>query len=158
VDSAFIGSANILASDSVTITWEIYSNSGVSYITETYYFGGGNGVYAFSVAMYCPQRSIGQYLKVYDQLYLDPSLGLTEENLSGALVYPNPFSETISIQLQEQDNYNIRLTDMTGRVVFEQSFAQTNAIVLSDLKNYSSGNYLLSIKGSKGQYMYKLVK
>lgn len=158
VDSAFIGSANILASDSVTITWEIYSNSGVSYITETYYFGGGNGVYSFSVAMYCPQRSIGEYLKVYDQLYLDGSLGLTEETLSDALVFPNPFSETLSVILQKQDNYTIRLTDMAGRLVFEQSYEQTDTIVLTDLNTYSSGNYLLSIKGTQGLHIYKLVK
>lgn len=158
VDSAFVGSADILASDSVTITWAIYADSTVSYVTETYYFGGGNGVYAFSVAMFCPQRSIGQYLKIYDQVYLSDALGLDENDSQAALIYPNPFTESIQCVFTEAGDFDVQLTDMTGRVVYQNQFSQTSSVTIPGLQTLASGNYMLQIAGSNGQHVYKLMK
>ena len=76
VNAAYIYNASLAGFDSVTVTWVVYDSSGVNYITETYYFGGGNGVYSLSLSVYCPQKSVEQYLKVYDQLYISDELGL----------------------------------------------------------------------------------
>lgn len=158
VNAAYIYNASLAGFDSVTVTWVVYDSSGVNYITETYYFGGGNGVYSLSLSVYCPQKSVEQYLKVYDQLYISDELGLTESALNNLSVFPNPFSESVSIQFEKTGDYEIELLDLTGRNILSHKVMTQNTFILNGLNTLAKGEYLLYIHSGSESVVRKLVK
>jgi hypothetical protein len=158
VNAAYIYNASLAGFDSVTVTWVVYDSSGVNYITETYYFGGGNGVYSLSLSVYCPQKSVEQYLKVYDQLYISDELGLTESALNNLSVFPNPFSESVSIQFEKTGDYEIELLDLTGRNILSHKVMAQNTFILNGLNTLAKGEYLLYIQSGSESVVRKLVK
>lgn len=158
VNAAYIYNASLAGFDSVTVTWVVYDSSGVNYITETYYFGGGNGVYSLSLSVYCPQKSVEQYLKVYDQLYLSEELGLVESALNNLLVYPNPFNESISIQFEKPGDYTLELLDVTGRKLLSHSVSAQSSAQLNGLNTLAQGEYLLYIHSGSESVIRNIVK
>ena len=158
VSAAYIYNASLVGFDSVTVTWVVYDSVGVNYITETYYFGGGNGVYSLSLSVYCPQKSVARYLKVYDQLYISDELGLTESILNNLLIYPNPFSESITIQFAEPGDYELDLVDITGRKILTHRVSGQNSVTLNGLGQLAQGEYLLHVQSGVDTVVHKLVK
>ncbi len=158
VNAAYIYNASLAGFDSVTVTWVVYDSSGVNYITETYYFDGGNGVYSLSLSVYCPQKSVEQYLKVYDQLYISDELGLTESSLNNLSVFPNPFSESMTIQFEKPGNYLIELIDLTGRPILTQNVSGQSTVMIDGLTKLAKGEYLLRIQSGNEAVIHKVVK
>jgi len=158
VNAAYIYNASLAGFDSVVVTWAIYDSSGVNYLTETYYFGGGNGVYSLALNVYCPQKSIDQYLKVYDQLYLSEELGITESTLNNLIIFPNPFSEYVSIQFEKTGDYEIELLDLTGRSISSHKVTAQNTFILNSLNMLANGEYLLRINSDYESVIRKIVK
>lgn len=75
---------------------------------------------------------------------------------SDARIFPNPFIDDLSITVQNSENYNFVLTDVTARVVFSQTFKGRLSINTSELP---SGVYIYEIKGQGGIFKSgKLVK
>ncbi|MBK6821028.1 MAG: T9SS type A sorting domain-containing protein [Bacteroidetes bacterium] len=69
-------------------------------------------------------------------------------------VYPNPANNLLNIEMQEASLLSIY--DMYGRLLVSQNIAQgMNRI---DLQPFSTGNYLLLIKNSKGAFYTKVEK
>jgi hypothetical protein len=158
VSAAYIYNASLAGFDSVTVTWAIYDSSGVNYITETYYFGGGNGVYSLELSVYCPQKSVEQYLKVYDQLYISDELGITESAFNHLIVSPNPFSESVFIQFEKHGGYSIELLDVTGRKLLSHFISAQSATQLNGLNALAQGEYLLYIHNGSESVVRKIVK
>lgn len=160
IDSASIWNYTVVSADSVIITWAIFSSTGVEYIDAPYYVGSnGNGVYTFILSVYCPQKSGGQYLKVFDQLYLNNGqLGLQNATLDNTVVYPNPFSESVHIQFGQAGDYTIALYDLTGRRILDQQVRNTDKADLQQLSGLSKGEYILHITGASGTLLQKLIK
>lgn len=158
INAAYIYNASLAGYDSVTVTWAIFDTNGVNYITQTYYFGGGNGVYSLSLSVYCPQKSMGQYLKVFDQLYISDVLGLLETEEQSFTVYPNPFDETLTIQLDQSGDYSIRIIDLTGRTILQTEMQSQKTIEIHGLSDFSKGEYLLYISSETGTIVQKLIK
>jgi len=158
IDSAYIGSANWYTADSLIVTWAIYSSTGVEYITQTYYIGGGNGVYTFALSVYCPQKSTGDFLKVYDQYYVGEALGMPELTEDMLTVFPNPFNESVSIRFEQTGDYSVVLYDMTGKQLLSREIVSDNQLELNNLEMLAKGQYLLRITGNNGSVTQKLVK
>jgi hypothetical protein len=68
-----------------------------------------------------------------------------EKNL---FVYPNPASQTIQIQVGNNEISNIEIISLTGKKVLEQNLKTNNRIDISQLTN---GIYLIQATSSNGQ-------
>lgn len=87
---------------------------------------------------------------IWNSCSVIPGIGL-EENFSQATleIYPNPFSSSVSINLDANEKYKLSLIDITGN----------NAIQLNDVSgtvnlekgNLTPGVYLLKVKNHKGE-------
>ncbi len=77
-----------------------------------------------------------------------------------ALIFPNPFNETISINLLNNTasfDTNIRITDLSGRTVFIENYASATNIRLST-ESLSAGIYFIQLKQGPHNQLTKLVK
>ncbi len=75
-------------------------------------------------------------------------------------IYPNPFSENISIRFSEnskKENYYYRIFDLNGRLIINGDLKETSNIL--NLQNLSTGNYVLEISQSGTPVnTYKIIK
>ncbi len=62
-------------------------------------------------------------------------------------VYPNPFSDRISIGFEELSTYHIRMFDVFGRMVHSESFTGTECIVSTSY--LVKGTYVLQVQSGK---------
>lgn len=58
-------------------------------------------------------------------------------------VYPNPFVDYLTIELENANNYKIEIINLFGQIVFSKSYLNVKVINL-DLKSLKSGIYFLS--------------
>ncbi len=68
-------------------------------------------------------------------------------NLSNAIVYPNPTTESLNVKLYEvlQSNSILQVTDVTGRMVMQQTVNLNEVNIKLDVKNLSAGRYFIKI-------------
>ncbi len=68
-------------------------------------------------------------------------------NLSNALIYPNPTTESLNVKLYEvlQSNSTLQVTDVTGRMLMQQSVKTNEVNIKLDVKNLSAGRYFVKI-------------
>lgn len=79
---------------------------------------------------------------------------IDEYNRLNAVVYPNPSTGLVYIQLQDAGAVNVTVTDLKGSVVLNtQSVNPSTSLDLSDLEN---GIYLLQIKSETGIAIKKI--
>ncbi len=89
-------------------------------------------------------------------------LGLQHIQLSdkGVLVFPNPASDYVMVQLQNNDaaTINIQLVDVYGKVIKNEILNNGNSLRI-DLSSFSTGIYFLVVKeGTKSMGTYKLIR
>ena len=70
----------------------------------------------------------------------------TKNSLISIKAYPNPFTESTTLDLGEKNLSNVRFTlyDMTGKIVKQQTYENTNQIILQK-DNLTEGIYLYTI-------------
>jgi subtilisin family serine protease len=74
-------------------------------------------------------------------------------------VFPNPFTEQITVQLDKaSDMVYLNLFDLSGRKVAEKSQANTSSVQFSPNQSLPPGVYFLRINTGNGQSVYKLIK
>jgi hypothetical protein len=86
--------------------------------------------------------------------------GIRENNLghSSLWVYPNPFRDAITINLDHNTKLmDIKVYDITGRVMLQSSMQNTYTKTL-DLSSLSEGIYLLELNDGKSRMIKKVVK
>ena len=84
--------------------------------------------------------------------------GLEDHALDHIEVYPNPSSDYVTINLQEQQSYvEIALNELNGKNIITRTYHDKKQLVL-DLNEVSGGVYFLLIKTSAGTRSVKLVK
>jgi hypothetical protein len=87
------------------------------------------------------------------------AIGMDENPTLQFDAYPNPASESITIQLHNE-NFNpaaIRLLDLTGRLV-ESPFQTGNDFIRLDLKGLSPGIYFLELSWGDKRGLKKIIK
>ena len=102
----------------------------------------------------------GYYLR---QGYQQPSLKvrMVEEfnyNLK-AKVYPNPFSQAITISFNQKmlDNISVLIFDINSKIIHSQIFLPAQKVELK-LKDISTGNYFLRLRSAQKRFSTKLIK
>ena len=83
---------------------------------------------------------------------------IDNEQLNASIsVYPNPFSDVISISSNEYEIQEITLFDQTGRIVMHVNNPQVNTLNLEtdDLEN---GVYIVAVKSNNSNQQFNIVK
>jgi hypothetical protein len=87
---------------------------------------------------------------------------IADESVSGINIYPNPSNGLFQLEMtmNDQDNYKMEVTDLLGRVICNKAIAGIKGEykINVDLKDQSKGVYFVSITGSKGRSVMKLIK
>jgi hypothetical protein len=84
-------------------------------------------------------------------------LGITETNLINWNIYPNPASETVMIEInQDTDFEHVQLTDLTGRIVKEWDWTNSTKMTL-DISEIPSGYFILRMKSQHMEWSRKLL-
>ena len=160
IDSVFISNISFISTDSAVVTWTV-NYGGTSSVNLTNYYvilNNLSGVYTFVIQLYCPQKSIGQFLTASSQYYINKdALGITSiDKDASALVYPNPFNDNLSIALNSNLENKITISDMLGKIVYSSNINAKNIAI--DTRAFSNGNYILTIENKEGRVNYKLIK
>jgi hypothetical protein len=132
---------------------------GTSYARKSYQYTDPIGTVNAKI-IYYRLRNVDVDGKSYYSKIVAVRLSGKLENLS---IFPNPFVNTIKLQINSQgnDNITIRLRNSGGQAVYSQAQrVQTgdNIIVLSDLEAIKPGLYLVEIVTSDGTEVRKILK
>lgn len=82
--------------------------------------------------------------------------GLESIDSEGILIYPNPTSNFLNIELDKSSENTIVVTDGTGKVYFTKDVSTLTEYKL-DVTNYAKGVYLMTIMNSSGKHSAKFV-
>jgi hypothetical protein len=81
----------------------------------------------------------------------DCGLGLDEEAIIDATVFPNPANDQLTVRLASEINSGtITLTDLNGRVVLTKEVSTNASEISVDVSNLASGMYTLHVQSEKG--------
>lgn len=69
--------------------------------------------------------------------------------LTGINIYPNPVTETLNIEITEQNFSNAEIFDLSGQSVLSVSLNQGNNKI--DTRNLLPGSYLVKLSGKNGR-------
>lgn len=87
-------------------------------------------------------------------VYYDYPLGVSENQLSGIKLYPNPVSDILYIQSKSQNVNHATIFSVTGQKVMTQA-ETANGI---DVTSLAKGIYFLEIISDKGRRVEKFIK
>lgn len=102
--------------------------------------------------------------RTYEEPVVNPPTSAESYDPTAVIgIYPNPFTEGISIQmyLPQASDLQLRLLDMSGRLVALRNISQQAAglsFVTMDLQNTAAGIYLLHIRTDKMEKAVRIVK
>ncbi|MFC5283294.1 family 10 glycosylhydrolase [Pedobacter alpinus] len=81
--------------------------------------------------------------------------------LVGVLVYPNPSSQQITVQLYNQtaNKISITITDLQGKTVYKETFRRNteNNYTVNFGSNLTAGQYIVSVSGDNFQEQTKII-
>ena len=81
--------------------------------------------------------------------------GIEETTELETLIYPNPTSGNITINLSVYNQYQIQIVDMSGRTLEERSFEGVTQSI--DLSGYKNGTYLILIRNLNQETITKRI-
>ncbi len=83
------------------------------------------------------------------------SLGLSEEQIEGLSLFPNPTVDRINFSLRGLENTPARIVDMNGKVILNTEISSENSI---DVTSLNSGIYFVQMEIEKKFVNYKFIK
>lgn len=152
------------SSQSLFVTWAVYSPTDTVYISDTLALIGNPGYYALTISVYCPNKSGNDFMKINGVIYFDgtsvhySTLGVTENLLENVSVYPNPFISSITVDNKDGVIQSLKLIDLNGRVLSEMSHLHSGVVEMNALETLSSGTYLLVLSGENSLKTVKVIK
>lgn len=157
IDSAQITNYSILPNDSVSVTWSVYSGGSITTVTDIYVLDPVAGIYMIALQIYCPQKSLGEFLVAYDQLYYNPAMVTITDNDSEQIsIAPNPFNDHLEIVFENEEASEIIIHDITGKVVYSKFYQ--NKVINLDLQSLSAGQYILTLINGTSIVTKQIVK
>ena len=156
VDSVTIKNYNILPSDTVAVTWQVYNGDTITAIIAKYAIPNLTaGVYNFELIIYCGnaiaklQSSVTHgYLTAEEKFYINPkALGIAPVlSALNAYVYPVPCSNQITVHLSTPGKYLISMVDISGKVQNSCILAESESEKTISLDGFDNGLYFLKLK------------
>jgi len=73
------------------------------------------------------------------------------------LVYPNPASEKIFINLQTKNALSLQVLDLQGRALYTSDFRKREGQIEIETTHFTPGIYILEIKSTKNRSVQKIV-
>jgi hypothetical protein len=146
------------------VTWAIYSPTDTVYINDTLGLAGNPGYYALTISVFCPNKSGSDFFKINSVIYFDGStiwtstLAIDEHLLDNVSIYPNPFSNSISVDNKDGVIQSLKLIDLNGRIIGEKTNMNSGVIEFDGLESIGSGTYFLILSGEKNSKTFKLIK
>jgi hypothetical protein len=147
IDSVKIQEYKLYGKDSVLVTWAVYNAGNVVFITDVYVFGKGTGVYKLKLDLFCNEdKDLGNYFSASEDLLYKEEIaaGINENKMDFVNIYPNPFSDQFTVQLDKVQDYTITVMDMSGKVLENNTYQNTNSVKMN-LGHLVSGQYILRI-------------
>jgi hypothetical protein len=147
IDSVKIQEYKIYGKDSILVTWAVYNAGNVVYITDMYVIGKGSGVYKLKLDLFCNEdKDLGNYLSASEDLLYKEEIaaGVSENAMENVNVFPNPFTNQFTVQLDKVQDYTITVMDMSGKVLHDNTYTNTNSVKM-DLGHLTNGQYILRI-------------
>jgi choice-of-anchor B domain-containing protein len=142
----------IHAYTSVNTLWNLHSERISDYLTPT-------STMQFIVQVSDPSNVIDDQTEAgIDGVQITAtSIGVEEHKSSAVLVYPNPTTEFLTIELADRfRKCKLEVMDLTGHIVLEVS--NINDVSKLDISSFNSGIYCLRISSPAEIYSTKLVK
>ena len=166
IDSASLYQAVYNSSNqSLYVTWAVYSPTDTVYISDTLGWVPNPGYYNLTISVYCPNKSGNDFFKIETVIYFDGSnvwmstLGIDEQDLlENVSIFPNPFTNSISVDNKAGVIQSLKLIDLNGRVLSEMNQVNSELVELDQLEPISSGTYLLILSGADSSRAYKVIK
>ena len=102
----------------------------------------------------CPNDTIFQVVEVID------NVSISENDKDNLIVYPNPFTDKISISGFENDEaISIIILDQAGRIVMTKNIlTATQIIEVDNLNSLATGIYTIEIRQGETRSFYQVVK
>lgn len=134
---------NVIRVKYTQIYTDTYSLGTIDYDVETYawYKAGYHNALASvsSITTFQGTQIYSEYMEV-------STLGVEENTLSSALVYPNPVSNELNIQMKDTEISSISILDLNGNTVK----IVTNSHTQIDVSELNSGLYFLAVTDLNG--------
>lgn len=144
------------------VTWVVYTPTDTTYINDTLGFAGGAGVYSLTISVYCPNKSINDFFKIQSTFSFNgtsvENLAVNENLLESIHIYPNPFTNSLSVDNQDGAIRNLKLIDLNGRLITEKSALNSGIIQLTELEFVHSGTYILILSGESTAQAFKVTR
>lgn len=77
--------------------------------------------------------------------------GITEVMEQSVLVWPNPFTDSLTVRTPHEGSWTVTLTDATGRRVLAQTFRTGSDDCIRIYPDVTAGLYLLTLMGEEGK-------
>ena len=98
--------------------------------------------------------SVEDYQSTYLDVTLSPNLGAIETQEINVLVYPNPTSGFLNIELPNNEKYQLKVFTLDGKKILSKSI---NSGKFSVSLNYPKGDYLITISDDDGNLFTKKI-
>ena len=145
-----------------TGTWQLIDSiaSDLNSYTDQY-ITTGLAYYYLEVIRYSPcnpSLKEGIYESVISNVGTSAPLGINESSASGILVYPNPVHQNLNIVMPGSGHFtgNLELYSMDGQKLLDKEINQSRTVL--DISEFSSGLYLLKIRGDQSLTIRKIFK
>jgi len=163
VDSVNIASYSQFTTDSIAVTWNVYSGGSFTPVVNKYGVN-ASGVYTLIFQIYCSGHTaktsgtVG-FLKAVAQLNVHPIItGIGQYNTDPTHVYPVPFSDQLTVQWNENGPHLIVVFDLLGKQVTEVIQLYDSGIHTLNLSGLTPGCYLMKIRSANGDEFIKIMK
>lgn len=152
---------NLTTGAPTTNTRDVYTDLSATYSLSSGLAGGAfflSGLAPVPTIIGLVQGTPVNVLVAYDA-QLTSNIGLNENELSSALVYPIPASDVVNVELGEEiaEAGTVSLVDANGRIVLTQNFDKGVSSLSVALKGVQTGTYLLNVTTASSNMVRTIV-
>lgn len=96
----------------------------------------------------------GDQVRTASMTYTLNDLDVVENNLLEMSIYPNPTIDIVNVNIDDYQDAQIQISDLTGKIVLEQKLNSSSV----DVSHLSTGMYLLKVQSGNLNAEAKLLK